>query len=156
MKIIQFWDLFYHLEIVPHIKCGGFGFRCQVSGFRFQVSGSCNLYSPYPDTWHLGWWKSHGFGICFIISNLFPILSAGGFGFRFQVSGVRFQVSDSCNLYLHILTPDAWDDENHTVLGSVLSSRICSPYQVREDLVSGFRFQVSGSCNLYSPYPDTW
>jgi len=43
MKITQFWDRFYHLESVPHIKCQKIwfqvsGFRFQVSGFRFQVS----------------------------------------------------------------------------------------------------------------------
>jgi len=37
MKITQFWDLFYHIESVPNIKCQGIWF--QVSGFRFQVSG---------------------------------------------------------------------------------------------------------------------
>jgi len=37
MKIDQFWDRFYHLESVPHIKCQKIW--CQVSGVRFQVSG---------------------------------------------------------------------------------------------------------------------
>jgi hypothetical protein len=42
MKIAPFWDLFYHLESVPKIKCRGIlvsGVRCQVSGVRFRVSG---------------------------------------------------------------------------------------------------------------------
>jgi hypothetical protein len=44
MKITQFWDLFYHLESVPKIKCQGIwfqvsGVRCQGLGVRGQVSG---------------------------------------------------------------------------------------------------------------------
>jgi hypothetical protein len=32
MKITRFWDLFYHIESVPNIKCQGIWF--QVSGVR--------------------------------------------------------------------------------------------------------------------------
>ncbi len=51
MKITQFWDRFYHLESVPHIKCQGIWF--QVSGVGFQIAAICILHILTPDTRHL-------------------------------------------------------------------------------------------------------
>ncbi len=48
MKITQFWDLFYHLESVPDIKCQGVW--CQVSGVRCQDMGNTNWRYLKPDT----------------------------------------------------------------------------------------------------------
>jgi len=44
MKITQFWDRFYHLESVPHIKCQKIW--CQVSGYgeyKLEIPETRNL-----------------------------------------------------------------------------------------------------------------
>ncbi len=48
MKITQFWDRFYHLESVPHIKYQKIW--CQVSGVRCQDMGNTNWRYLTPDT----------------------------------------------------------------------------------------------------------